>query len=272
MSLGRNWACSFRRSIPHSICLLSSSYCTENARLCESLMTAAHGILYASHISPAALSSPPSPMPTHPLTRFATAVLTSHPARMIIVVKTGWQSRTTVAQASVGAPPPQSEKPVFQNPKSTRKDAETAPPVIKPEALGVGTQGRGERGDRDHIHTSKTEASGHAPKNVPDDPLAIERVFVEERQCAGDEGVWERRRARMKGCQRGRGDIRAPDGQAEEEEELGERRVEERQRDMGEPGAAGDGHVNVNATTPDQGSSRGRGQKGRQVAGRRGRR
>ena len=49
----------------------------------------------------------------------------------------------------------------------------------------------------------------------------------------------------MKGCQRGvsaaaswlglRGRVRAPYGQAEEEEELGERRVEERQRDVGEP-------------------------------------
>ena len=49
----------------------------------------------------------------------------------------------------------------------------------------------------------------------------------------------------MKGCQRGvsaaaswlglRGRVRAPYGQAEEQEELGERRVEERQRDVGEP-------------------------------------
>ena len=55
-----------------------------------------HGILYASHTSPTARPSPPSPVPTQPLTTWATAVFTSQPASMIAVVKTGWQSRTTV--------------------------------------------------------------------------------------------------------------------------------------------------------------------------------
>ena len=67
-----------------------------------------YGMLYASHISPAALSSGPRPrpVPTHPLTRLATAVLTSQPATMTIIVKTGWQSSTTRPAATQHMSPP----------------------------------------------------------------------------------------------------------------------------------------------------------------------
>lgn len=55
-----------------------------------------YGILYSNHISLAVISSPPIPALTQPLTNFASAVLTAHPARTIVVVNTGWQSRTTI--------------------------------------------------------------------------------------------------------------------------------------------------------------------------------
>jgi len=58
------------------------------------------GMLYASQASPV-ISSPP----THLLTRPATAVFAAHPARMIIVVNTGWISRMTRKPNPADMPP-----------------------------------------------------------------------------------------------------------------------------------------------------------------------
>ena len=188
-----------------------------------------HGILYASHISAATLSSPPRPVPTHSLTRLATAVLTSQPAQMMIVVNTGWQSSTTAA--SVHSAP------------STCGMAMAWCAV----SASVETSENGESGEL----TSQAEAGGHPAEDVANDPLAVELVLVEELERAHDERVCERRVVRVQrpasspaaaalriwGVVLG---IRAPDGEAEEEEELGEGGVEECERDVRVP--AGTSH------------------------------
>ena len=93
----------------------------------------------------------------------------------------------------------------------------------------------------DRTRTSQAEPCRHAAQHVPDDPLAVERVLVEERKRAHHERVRERRRVRVQGRRPGRHAVGvragrrgrragAPDGEAEEEEELREGRVEERER------------------------------------------
>jgi hypothetical protein len=54
-------------------------------------MVLLQGILYASHVS-----ATPLPGPTNSCTRLTTTVLTTHPNRMMRLVKKGWQSSTTI--------------------------------------------------------------------------------------------------------------------------------------------------------------------------------
>ena len=108
--------------------------------------------------------------------------------------------------------------------------------------------------------TSQAEAGGHPAEDVAHDPLAVERVLVEETERAHDERVRERRRVPAAAAQVGVGVLRggggggvwAPDGEAEEEEELGEGRVEERERDVREPAGAtgGERQPAVSRITP----------------------
>lgn len=88
---------------------------------------------------------------------------------------------------------------------------------------------------KNRVRTSQPEAGGHAPEHVPHDPRAVERVCVEQRQRARDDRVREHRvRVQRRLVVRG-ARVRVPHGQAEEQEELREGGIEQRERDVRVP-------------------------------------
>jgi hypothetical protein len=71
-----------------------------SSRLYEAEGALIHGMLYASHASPVATSPP-----THALIKPATAVLATHPTRIMIVVKNGCASRMHLRPNPADIPP-----------------------------------------------------------------------------------------------------------------------------------------------------------------------